>query len=284
LFEEGAMSDMQKAYTLAALAVRQRFSEQHPADLKSLDSIQAGEVVAYTGSFDQVQEVLKCLRVPVEVDPKPAGLRSAAKIAFLNCSSGYQAQRLNLLAEQVSAGLWLVSSDWALPQIGRVFPNTVRYTGKPTGDEVVSVEPAMESLWSEVVVLGADPQWWIEGSSYPIEVLDGTRVRVEAASHDLLVRHQAPVVAVDFAWERGRVFHIISHFWHKRSRTPAARYQGPGVDFLRAGMRLSEAGIARVLEEGGAKEDTVNFAALQSAATATELVAQLCVRAKRTHD
>ncbi|NEO57050.1 MAG: hypothetical protein F6K54_30670 [Okeania sp. SIO3B5] len=59
-------------------------------------------------------------------------------------------------------------------------------------------------MWSEVVVLGADPQWWLEASSHPIEILN-PKVTIEAASHDLLVRHKAPVVAVPFG-KRDRFF------------------------------------------------------------------------------
>ncbi len=44
-------------------------------------------------------------------------------------------------------------------------------------------------------------------------------------------------------------------------------------------MRLSDDGIKRVLSETNIKADTLNFAQLQSAATATELVVQLCVDA-----
>ncbi len=43
-------------------------------------------------------------------------------------------------------------------------------------------------------------------------------------------------------------------------------------------MRRSEAGISQVLAEARVEPEEINFAFLQSAATATELVAQLCVR------
>ena len=135
----------------------------------------------------------------------------------------------------------LREADGSSLQIGRfryvlepAFPNLVRWTERTTGTEIVSVEPNRESLWSEIVVLGADPQWWLWGS-YPIEVLNPDLVRIEAAGHDLLVRYDAPVVAVRFDWGQGHVFHVISHFWAKQSRTPTLRHQGPCRDFLKAG-------------------------------------------------
>jgi hypothetical protein len=273
------MSDMQTAYRVAALAVRQRFAEQHPEELEVLNRVRREDVAVYSGTYDHVENVLKCLEVPVTMNPDPEALK--ARIIFLNCSGNYGRRQTDLLGRQVEEGKWLVSSDWALGQfLEHVFPNTVRWTRRATGDEVISAEPYQDSIWSEVVVLGADPQWWLEGSSQTIEVLDTERVRVEAASHDLLVRYDAPVVAVRFDWGLGHVFHVISHFWHQRSRTPTERYRGPCTDFLKAGMRLSDEGIERVLRDAKVAPEAVNFAMIQSAATATELVAQLCVRAK----
>lgn len=272
------MSDMKKAYQLAAFAVRRRFFEQHPDDLARLDRLKAEEVAVFQGSYDSVEKVLRLLGVPFRIYAKAK--KQAPKIVFLNCSGGYSPTLTKPLAGWVKDGTWLVSSDWALPQLERMFPGTVRRTAGSSWDEVISVEPYLDSLWSEVAVLGADPQWWLESGSYPIEVMDPQKVKIEAASHELLVRYGAPAVAVRFAWGKGQVFHVMSHFWHKRSRTPTSRHQGPGVDFLRVGMRLSDEGIEEVLRQAKVKPEEVNFATLQSCATATELIAQLCARAQ----
>ena len=87
-----------------------------------------------------------------------------------------------------------------------------------------------------------------------------------------------------FDWHKGHVYHVISHMWLKRSRLPQKpRYRGPCTDFLRDGMRLSEEGIQKVLAKSKLAADTINFATIQSAATTTELVAQLCVEAAGSH-
>lgn len=272
------MTDMQTAYQVAATAVRQRFGEQHPEDLKILNNISKDEVAVYSGSFDRVEDILNCLGVPVLMNPDANKLE--AKIIFVNCSGSYHQDLISQLARQVEAGKWLVSSDWALGHlIAKAFPNTVQWTQRSTSDEVIAVEPSLNSLWSEVVVLGAEPQWWLESSSHPIEILNFEKVRIEAASHELLVRYNAPVVAVSFDWGKGHVFHVISHFWCKRSRTPTPRHQAPCTDFLKTGMKLSDEGVEKVLHQAGINPYTLNFAQIQSAATSTELVAQLCVRA-----
>lgn len=272
---------MEKAYQLAAAAVRQRFAEQRPESLEVLDSIRKGDVAVYQGSYDSVENVLDRLGVSYTMDPRPR--RTSARIVFANCSSAPNSQLTRAIEGKVREGAWLVSSDWSLRNVVEpAFPNTVRWMdGKTTGDEVVDVEPALDSVWSEVVVLGANPQWWLEASSYPIEIVDPERVRVDAASHELLVRYKAPVVAVRFDWHAGHVFHVISHFWLKRSRMPGSRYRGPCSDFLKDGMRLSDEGIQKVLGQAKVAADEINFATIQSAATSTELIAQLCVHARQ---
>jgi len=272
------MTDMKKAYQVAATAVRQRFAEQHPKSLEILNRIRPQDVAVYSGSYDRVEDILKCLKVPMTMDPK-AG-QTQAKIIFLNCSGAYNHLPIYQLGQQVKNGKWLVSSDWALGKvIAKVFPKTVGWNSKSTGDEVISVEASLNSLWSDVVVLGADPQWWLESSSHPIEILNSEKVKIEAASHELLVRYNAPIVAVSFDWGKGHVFHVISHFWCKRSRTPTSRHQGPCTDFLKSGMKLSDRGIEKVLSQEKITPNTLNFAQIQSAATSTELIAQLCVKA-----
>ena len=269
---------MQTAYNVAALAVRQRFAEQHPQTLKILNSLVKDDIAVYSGAYDKVEKVLQCLQVPHTMNPDSK--KTKAAIAFVNCSGGYNNQLITNLAQQVQDGMWLVSSDWALGYfIAKAFPNTVTKTNRATGDEVISVEANLDTMWSDVVVLGADPQWWLEGSSHPIQILNPELVKIEASSHDLLRRYDAPVVAVSFDWGKGHVFHVISHFWCNRSRTLTPRHRNPCTDFLEAGMKLSQEGIKKVLTQGRIKADTLNFAQIQSAATATELIAQLCVTA-----
>lgn len=125
---------------------------------------------------------------------------------------------------------------------------------------------------------GVTPQWWLWGS-YPIEVLDRQRVRIEAASHDLLHAFDAPVVAVRFDRGAGHVFHVISHFRAKRSEAPTTRHSGPYTDFLAQAMRLRPEIIGDIAAAGDVGPDEVNVATLQTAVTAVELVAQLCVQA-----
>lgn len=269
------MTNMDKAYDLAAIAVRRRLREQRPADLAILESMKKKDVAVYTGAHDQVQNVLDRVEIGYERDPK----KTKAKVLFANCGGSHSFDA----KAKVEDGAWLVTSDWSLSSVIEAnFPNTVkRSANKSTGDEVVAVEPSLESLWQDVVVLGVDPQWWLEGASYPIEILDPARVRIEAASHEMLNKYEAPVVAVRFDWGRGHVYHVISHFWLKRSRAPNERYQRPCTEFLRDGMKLTSEGIERVMKDSKLSAESIDFASLQSAVTSTELITQLCIRAMK---
>ena len=263
------MTDMKTAYRLAAAAVRRRYAEQRPETLAQLDALTSRNVAVYTGVHDQVQEVLRVLNVPHTMDPE----KLDQPVVFVNCTGAVS--HTDALESHARAGGLVVSSDWALRTIQAAFPGKIRKGALSTKDEVVGVEATSESLWSEVVVLGTDPQWWLEGGSDSI-VIDADDVSIEAASHEMLDRYQAPVVAVSFPWGAGHVFHVVSHFWLKRTRTAAGRHAGPAADFMRAGLRLSEEGIAEVFEKTKIDPKVVSFASLQSAATATELVARLC--------
>lgn len=267
---------MRRAYTLAAHAVRARLARQRPAMLARLDALTGRDVHVIRGVHDAAQEVLRCLGVPHRLasnfSPK------AAAITIGNC--GWRPANPTAVTAWVEGGGWLITSDWALGAVSQCFPDTVARKGSAsTGDEVIGIEPSAESAFADVVVLGCDPQWWLESASYPIEVLDPERVVIEAASHELLRRFEAPAVATRFDWGAGHVFHVISHFWLKKTRQADARHQGSAEDFMRIGMRLDDAAIAEAFAAASVAPSQVGFAALQSAVTSTELLVRLCTDA-----
>jgi hypothetical protein len=88
----------------------------------------------------------------------------------------------------VAAGGSLFSTDWALRHVVEpAFPGLVAYNGRPTGDEVVRVEvvDGDNRFLQGVMDAGDDPQWWLEGSSYPIRILDPERVKVLLTSRQM---------------------------------------------------------------------------------------------------
>jgi hypothetical protein len=60
---------------------------------------------------------------------------------------------------------------------------------------------------------GADPQRWLEGSSFPICILDSERVRTLIRSKELAAKYGESPVAIAFQFGAGDVLHmIIPHY------------------------------------------------------------------------
>ena len=65
----------------------------------------------------------------------------------------------------------------------------------------------------------AAPVWWLECSSYPIEILDKKKVKVLVRSEELKKRYKHDPVIISFEYGKGVVYHMISHFYLQRSET-----------------------------------------------------------------
>lgn len=76
----------------------------------------------------------------------------------------------------------------------------------------------------------AAPVWWLEGSSYPIEILDKKKVKVLVRSEELKRRYKHDPVIISFEWGKGVVYHMISHFYLQRSETRTQK-QGNSSSF-----------------------------------------------------
>ena len=134
----------------------------------------------------------------------------------------------------VAAGGSLFTTDWALRNvIEPAFPGLVEYNDRSTGDDVVGIEVVdSDSPYLQGVLDGADdPQWWLEGSSYPIRVLDPERVRVLIRSGELGEKYGECAVAVVFEFGKGEVFHMISHYYLQRTELRSERHAMSAADY-----------------------------------------------------
>ena len=89
----------------------------------------------------------------------------------------------------------------------------------PELDDVVRIEVLDRDhrFLQGVLEDGDDPLWWLEGSSYPIRVLDPERVQVLITSNELEQKYGEAPVAVTFAHGEGEVLHMISHYYLQRA-------------------------------------------------------------------
>jgi hypothetical protein len=275
----GSQGERARAYRAGARIARERISHDDPRGEEALRAVDASDVVVVPGCYDHVERVLDALALPFTALPASALARAALRpeqLLVLNCPGQLDAAALGRVRDFVAAGGSLFTTDWALRHvIEPAFPGTIAWSGRPTGDDVVGIEvrerenPFLRGVLDD----GGDPQWWLEGSSYPIRVLDPARVRVLIASRELGERYGEPAVAVLFRHGEGEVFHMISHYYLQRTELRSARHAQPAAAFAaEQGLALSELELRQM--------DGLTLSDVESAASSARLFANV-VHAKK---
>ncbi len=212
--------EMTQAYTATANLVRETMQEQTGV---TTQDFRGGEILVTLGQYDKVQQVLDYLQLPYQtlpcgvIDELP--LR-ADQVLIINCPGQFAADELEVVRRFVANGGTLITTDWALQTtLQPAFPGTVEYNGRSTSDDVVPVswvDP--DSPYTRgVEVPGQTISWWLEGSSYPIRVLD-PRVSVLVRSAEMKRKYGEDALVVTFGYGEGRVFHLTSHYYLQRSQ------------------------------------------------------------------
>lgn len=238
---------MFKAYQVAQEMIRDRLEDQNKKAAKELDDIQENEVIVARGCYDFIERVFEKMEMPHKVvDPSAfdAFGPSPEQIVFLNCPGKVPGDGVQNLVNFVEQGGFLFTTDWALKHVIEPgFPGTIRYNGRATGDEVVRVEidakedPFLQSLISEE----DDPQWWLEGSSYPIEILEKDRVEVLVQSREVKDKYGESPVFTSFDYGKGKVYHMISHFYLQRTETRTERHRRASSAYMEEKLSMNTA-------------------------------------------
>jgi len=182
------------------------------------------QIVVMQGDFDKIENVLDLYEWPYTLIERRALLTrrfSQAKLLFINCGrKPAQPQRRKLISivkAFVSRGGWVVTSDWSIdPYITGCFPDRVRVvqTKRRQPDTTVAVRPMMQdSLLRGVFSARARSTWWLEETSTMISVSGNVDVLV--ASEEMQRRYGAKVVVFRLRYGRGRVLHLLGHFFQK---------------------------------------------------------------------
>ncbi len=246
----GGMDDRQRAYFAGARMSKMKMAEEAPLDAAALDAVEASDIVVVRGNYDHVERVLEALELPFvalrpeQVDDLPL---QPGQLLVVNCPGNLSRAALERVRHFVEAGGSLFSTDWALRHvIEPAFPGMLAYNERPTADDVVRIEVRdHDNPFLKGVMDGRDdPQWWLEGSSYPIRVLD-PRVSVLITSTELEGRYGEAAVAVVFPWGQGEVFHMISHYYLQRTELRSARHAAPAAAYgAEKGVSLPAAAFA----------------------------------------
>src|SRR5262249_23928160 len=207
------------------------------------EEFRGGEVLVTVGEYDKVQQVLDHLQLPYQAQPCQVldGLPLRAdQVLIVNCPGKFSAAGLEALRRFVAAGGTLVTTDWALQTtVQAASPGPIESNGRAPADDVVRVSWVHpDSPYTRgVEVPGQTISWWLEGSSYPIRVLD-PRVTVLVRSEEMGKKYGEDALVVTFAYGEGRVFHLTSHYYLQRSqgdksaKVKAAAPQGAAQSIL----------------------------------------------------
>jgi hypothetical protein len=267
-----------RAYKEGARMTRERIAREAPLDAEALAGVQAADIVVVSGIYDQVEQVLDALEMPctrigpgqlAEVDLRPQ------QLLVVNCPGEVGPVAIERIRDFVTEGGSLFTTDWALSHVVQpAFPGTVEFNRRPTADDVVPIEILdHDNPFLAGVIDGRDdPQWWLEGSSYPITVVDPARVQVLITSRRMERRYGEAPIAVLIRWGQGEVFHMVSHYYLQRTELRNDRHRsGAATYFAEKGMAVpADADL-----EGLALGD------LESAAGSSRFIANVIAQKKR---
>jgi hypothetical protein len=229
---------MDRAYEVSIRALREKIRRDNPTEERQLQEISQTDVIVVRGQYDRVQDVLRAMDIPFTLVSAAQLDRinlSPSQVVFINCPGKLSRKGIGQIHQFVEAGGFLVTTDWALRHvIEPAFPGLMRYNDKPTRDDVVRIEilEGGNRFLEGLVSPGEDPQWWLEGSSYPIEILDQKNVEVLITSKEMAERYGEAPIAVTFNFGLGAVFHIVSHYYLQRSELRTARHEMPSTTYF----------------------------------------------------
>jgi len=229
---------MNKAYRIAGELLRDRLKNVAPEVLSELENVKQADVLVVKGEYDHIEQVLSLSRTPFTlVSPQQMDdveLRPD-QIVFINCPGHIGPKGLRKLTTFVAAGGFLFTTDWALKHVLEpAFPGYVEFNQRKTADEVVRVEllDTVDPFLKSLLGPDDDPQWWLEGSSYPIRILNKDKVHVLVTSKEIEGKYGESPVFITFDYEAGKIYHMISHFYLQRSETRTARQQASAANYM----------------------------------------------------
>lgn len=229
--------NMYRAYQASTILMKEEMRKKSPEDYKKLKDVKDSDIIVIAGQYDHGQVVFEMTEIPFTVisptDFDKLELRDD-QILFINCPGVLTNQGIRKAVTFVEEGGLLVTTDWALKNVLEIgFPNYVRYNKNPTGDDVVRVEfiDSNDKFLDGLIDKESDPVWWLEGSSYPIEVLDKEKVKVLVKSKEMKEKYGESAIVVTFEFGEGKVYHLTSHFYLQRTETRTKRHKKSSMDY-----------------------------------------------------
>ena len=273
---------MDRAYKIADELIKDTLREKAPDQFEELEGIAEADILVVRGVHDHIQRVLRLADTRFTL-VTPVALNSAElrpdQVMFVNCGAKFDQKGLRKIGSFVREGGFLFTTDWALRDVlEAAFPGYVEYNGKRTGDEVVRVEIHQKDDPFLATLIGPndDPQWWLEGSSYPIRILKPEQVDVIISSKELGRRYGEPAVFITFEVGEGRIYHMISHFYLQRTETRTARHGSSSDEYLKE-KKISASMMAKYQGMGSTE---ASLSEVESAYLSSSALSQVMLKKK----
>ena len=237
---------MSTAYRVAQEMIKDKLKDVDEEMAAEFEELGQSEVIVSIGVHDYIEQVFDGIGLKhnlinpqqfekIDLDPD--------KIIFINCPGSVSSKGLRNLVTFVENGGFLFTTDWALKHVIEPgFPGYIKYNNRPTGDEVVRVEILAEEdpFLQSLIGPNDDPQWWLEGSSYPIEIVNQKEVDILIKSKEIEKKYGESAVFVTFDYGKGKVYHMISHFYLQRAETRTARHKKSGAEYAYEKLNMDE--------------------------------------------
>jgi hypothetical protein len=200
----------QKSEQAASELLHRRLQHEDPSAAQMLALVQGRDVVVVQGSMDHIENVLAAARIPhtlIQPDQVAQWPLKSNMIVMVDCPGVVPDAAVKRIERFVRAGGLLYTTDWALKNlVEKAFPGTIAATGTYTGSDFMSQVLARK---------GSQPEWWLEGGSFPIKVLDQSKVDILAHSDVMKSKYGSSPIVVHFRHDDGEVIHVVSHFYRQ---------------------------------------------------------------------
>ena len=237
---------MSTAYRVAQEMIKDKLKDVDEDMAAEFEELGQSEVIVSIGVHDNIEQVFNGIGLKhnlinpqqfekIDLDPD--------KIIFINCPGSVTSKGLRNLVTFVEKGGFLFTTDWALRHVIEPgFPGYIKYNNRPTNDEVVRVDILAEEdpFLQSLIGPNDDPQWWLEGSSYPIEILNHKEVDILIKSKEIEKKYGESAVFVTFDYGKGKIYHMISHFYLQRAETRTARHAKSGAEYANEKLNMDQ--------------------------------------------
>jgi hypothetical protein len=276
--------EMQKAYGASAKIMEKRMSKERPEDLEVLKKVKDSAIIIVAGSYDKIELVLDLIKVPYVLiqphDVEQIELK-ADQILIINCPGNVSQGALDKIKHFIRIGGFMMTTDWALLNIlEKIFPEFVKYNQKPTGDDCVSVQVVDKSNKFLEGLFKADeePIWWLESSSYPIEIVDKDKVKVLVTSKEMEKKYgEAPIVITFDFGDGGTILHMTSHYYLQRAELRTDRHKMSAKDYVQSELAFS----AEEAEQMDEELDGLSLGEAESAYSTTQFISNVIVEQQK---